>query len=182
MTAIIGFDSSTGAYKFAVSTTDEKILRQKRVTEGVDIVELAVIPKYVHLYEYINGKAVQLGNYAAEAAILDTIETAQKYKQLVSKKQFRKLLLLEERVLYDKLEHNIEGDLSFLPSSSVDVPIAGKAGGLTNRDQVRTMFIDMNMFEIIDVAVDASSVQLLRDLGVLATDDRVGVLLLGSPI
>ena len=175
MVAIIGFSLDTGAYKFALADTNEARIRKKAEDSIANIVWFGSLPKYPQLYKYSNGAAVKVPNYDTQAAALNISSLLPKYKTRVTTAEFRNLLEIDERILYDKVQVTIEGDLGFLQGPPIDVQVPGKPVLITPRDQLRTMFMDLNIFGAFDLGNSGTieHVQLLRDLSIIATDKRV---------
>jgi len=187
MTALRGFDKTTGDYLFAVETTDPAQLALRRsMYSSAALVEQPSLPPYPSLYRLENGVAVQVADYAEQVAAIDAAASEPPpptYRTLLNKTEYRSLFTPLERVMTDKARALIEGDLSFL-TVIPDDQAPGMPVGITYRDSLRTLFAEYNDAPDIDMA-GANAIEghkLLRVVGIFASDERRDTVTLGLPI
>ena len=181
MPAVIGFNKTTGLCGLAIESSDTALINaRKNNRSDLFFVELPKMPENPHLYRYENGRAVKLDDYDDQKAALDIERAKPRYRVSVNATEYRGLLTIDERTLYDRMGVDIDGDLTFL-NGQLDTQSPGKPAGITPRDQLRALLNDRSVFGSVDLAgADAlEHQQLLRDVGIFASDERMNQVALG---
>ena len=185
MPAIIGFNRDTLAYGMAVSSNDKELLRKrKQENSNLIFVDMYALPRFPSLYEYKEGRAVHTDGYRSQEILLILEEETPKYKTRLRALEYRSLFTQNERILLDKAEARVEGDLSFISKKPVDTQVIGRPAGTTYRDILRTLFLDTKLTGVIDLGSQDSidNTQALLDLGILDTGARRDAVLLGLQV